>query len=50
LAVWGVPENKFYAAVGVVTALTADFKIDLVDAVDCRESLSKALEIEGIEI
>lgn len=50
LAVWGVPDNRFYAAVGVVTGLTADFKIDLVDAMDCRESLSKAIEIEGIEI
>ncbi|HOF02413.1 MAG TPA: nucleotidyltransferase domain-containing protein [Atribacterota bacterium] len=50
LAVWGIPENKFYAAVGAVTALTADFKIDLVDAIDCRDSLKKALEIEGVEI
>lgn len=50
LAVWGIPENRFYAAVGAVTALTADFKIDLVDAMDCRKSLSKAVEIEGIEI
>jgi predicted nucleotidyltransferase len=50
LAVWGIPENRFYAAVGAVTGLTADLKIDLVDAMDCRESLSKAIGIEGIEI
>ena len=50
LAVWGVPESRFYAAVGAVTDLTSDFKIDLVDAADCRESLKKSIEFEGIEI
>ncbi len=49
LAVWGVPESRFYAAVGAVTDLTSDFKIDLVDATDCRESLKKSIEFEGIE-
>lgn len=32
LAVWDVPDDRFYAAVGAVTGLTSDFKIDLVDA------------------
>lgn len=50
LAVWGLPESRFYAAVGAVTSLTSSFKIDLVDATDCRESLKKSIEFEGVEI
>ena len=50
LAVWGLPENRFYAAVGAITGLTSDFKVDLVDATDCRESLKTSIESEGIEI
>jgi len=50
LAVWGVPNDRFYAAVGAVTGLTTDFKVDLVDAGACRESLRKSIEVDGIEI
>jgi len=50
LATWGIPDDQFYAAVGAVTGLTTDFKVDLVDAAACRESLRKAIETEGIEV
>ena len=50
LAAWDIPHAKFYAAVGAVTGLTSDFKVDLVDAKECRDSLRKAIEAEGIEI
>ncbi len=50
LATWGIPHDRFYAAVGAVTGLTTDFKVDLVDAKACRDSLRKAIEAEGIEI
>lgn len=50
LATWSIPHDRFYAAVGAVTGLTTDFKVDLVDAKACRDSLRKAIEIEGIEI
>lgn len=50
LAAWGIPDEKFYAAVGAVTGLTTEFKIDLVDAEECRMSLRKAIEDKGIEI
>ncbi len=50
LAVWGIPDEKFYAAVGVVTGLTADFKIDLVDISGCKDSIRNAIETEGVEI
>jgi predicted nucleotidyltransferase len=50
LAVWGIPDDKFFAAVGVITGLNADFKIDLVDVSSCRDSLRQSIEKEGIEI
>ena len=50
LAAWGIPDKRFYAAVGAVTGLTAEFKIDLVDAMDCRAYLRKAIETEGVEV
>src|SRR5574341_806158 len=31
LAAWGIPPERFYAAVAAVTGLSADIKIDLVD-------------------
>lgn len=50
LAVWGVPDQWFFAAVGAVTALSAELKVDLVDPASCRESLRKAIENEGITL
>lgn len=50
LAVWGIPDERFYAAVGAVTALAADLQVDLVDADDCRDSLREVIESEGIEV
>jgi uncharacterized protein len=31
LAAWGIPEERFYTAVGLLAELNPDFKIDLVD-------------------
>jgi len=50
LAAIGIPEEKFYAAVGAVTLLIKEFKVDLLDAADCRESICKAIERDGVEI
>ncbi len=50
LAAWGIPDEKFYAAVGAVTGLTDDFKIDLVDITGCKDLIRNAIETEGIEI
>ena len=50
LAAWGIPDDCFYAAVGAVTGLSAEFKIDLVDPEDCRDSLRRAIESEGVEL
>ncbi|MGI9861100.1 nucleotidyltransferase domain-containing protein [Moorella naiadis] len=50
LAAWGIPDDRFYAAVGAVTGLSDKFKVDLVDPADCRDSLRQAIESEGMEI
>lgn len=50
LAVWGIPEKRFYAAVAAVTGLSRRFRIDLVDPADCRESLKEAIDREGVEL
>jgi len=50
LAAWGIPDDRFYAAVGAVTGLSAKFKVDLVDPENCRESLRRAIESEGVEL
>lgn len=50
LAAWGIPDDRFYAAVGAVTGLSPEFKVDLVDPTVCRESLRRAAESEGIEV
>lgn len=50
LAAWGIPDDRFYAAVGAVTGLSERFRVDLVDPEACRESLRKAIESEGVEL
>lgn len=50
LAAWGIPDERFYAAVGAVTGISEKFKVDLVDPEDCRASLRRAIESEGVEL
>jgi len=47
LAAKDIPPARFYEAVGVVTGISAEFKIDLVDVESCAPSLRKKIEIEG---
>jgi predicted nucleotidyltransferase len=49
LAAYGLPPEQYYRAVGVVTGLSAEFKIDLVDPVACRPALRHRIEREGRE-
>jgi predicted nucleotidyltransferase len=48
LAVFGVPADRFYAAVAAITGLSAEFKVDLVDAEACKPSLREAIDRDGI--
>ena len=47
LAAKGIPPTRFYEAVGMVTGISAEFKIDLVDVGSCVPSLRKKIETEG---
>jgi predicted nucleotidyltransferase len=50
LAAWGIPAPDFYRAVSFVTGYSRKWKIDLIDAEDCKESLKKSLDLEGVEL
>ena len=50
LAVFGVPADRFYAAVAAVTGLSAEFKVDLVDVEACKTSLRDAIYRDGITL
>jgi len=50
LAVSGISDEKFYAAVGVIIREIPLFRIDIVDMDDCKPYLKRAIEREGIEL
>ena len=50
LAAWGIPPKKFYRAVAFVTGYSKEWKIDLIDANDCRKSLGESILKDGIEL
>jgi len=50
LAAWGIPADPFYRAVAAVTGVSPDFQVDLVGPKDCRPSVRRFIEREGIEL
>jgi len=50
LAVFGLPPERFYAAVAAVTGLSTDIRIDLVDAEQCSVAVRQVIEREGVEL
>lgn len=50
LAVRGIPDERYYAAVAAITGLSREFKVDLVDLDDCLLSLRQVVAREGIAI
>lgn len=50
LAVSGIPDSRFYKAVGTIMQVVTPFEIDLVDINDCRESIKKTIESEGVAL
>ncbi len=50
LGVSGVPDNKFFEAVGKIMEIVSPFEVDLVDINDCRESIKKSILREGVVI
>lgn len=47
---WGIPASEFYKAVAVVTGLSSEFEIDLIDTESCPSKLKQLIELEGIEL
>lgn len=50
LAVWGVSSADYYRAVAFASGFSEVFKVDLVDAEDCSESLRQHIQREGVEL
>ena len=52
IAAWGIPTERYFAAVGAVTALVKGFEVDLItpDTSKIGHALHEAIEREGIEI
>ncbi|NTV48690.1 MAG: nucleotidyltransferase domain-containing protein [Geobacteraceae bacterium] len=50
LAVWGISISDYYKAVAYVSGYSSVFKVDLVDAEDCSQSLRQHIIQNGIEL
>lgn len=50
LAVWGISISDYYKAVACASGYSSIFKVDLVDAEDCSQSLLQHISQNGIEI
>ncbi len=50
LAVWGIPPKDFYRAVAFAGGYSREWKVDVVDAEDCRESVRRSILEEGVEL
>jgi predicted nucleotidyltransferase len=50
LAAWGIEADSFYSAVAVVTGLSTEFNIDLVEPDTCRKVIKETIQKHGIEI
>jgi predicted nucleotidyltransferase len=50
LAVWGVSSADYYRAVAFASGFSELFKVDLVDAEDCSDSLRQHIQREGVEL
>jgi predicted nucleotidyltransferase len=50
LAVAGIPDERFYAAVAAIMDQIIEFKVDIIDLNDCKDYLRKEIEKVGIEL
>ncbi len=50
LAVWGISISDYYRAVAYASGYSSVFKVDLVDAEDCSQSLLLHITQHGIEL
>ncbi len=47
LASRGIPPERFFAAVGAVTGISVEFKIDLVEIETCSPTMLKSIKKDG---
>jgi predicted nucleotidyltransferase len=47
IAARGIPPLRFFEAVGVVTGISSEFKLNLIDLETCPGSLREAVQTEG---
>jgi predicted nucleotidyltransferase len=50
IAATGIPPAHFFEAVGAITGVSAEFKVDLIDLDNCPTSLRKVIEAEGKDL
>ncbi|KAA3661456.1 MAG: nucleotidyltransferase domain-containing protein [Chloroflexi bacterium] len=50
LAVSGIAIEDFFRAVAHTMSVSSDFKIDVVDLVDCSEEIRKTIMQKGVEL
>ena len=50
LAVWGIPESKYYKAVAELLTLDLDIQVDLVIFEDARSELQKVIQSQGVPL
>lgn len=50
IAVWGIQPTVFYRAVAFTSGFSSIWRIDLVDAEDCPDTLLKKVLQEGVEL
>jgi uncharacterized protein len=50
LAVWGLPDEQHWRALGVMLDLSPEFTVDLISFGDATNLLRQAIETEGVEL
>ena len=50
LAVWGIPVDDFFRAVAFACGISDVWKVDVVDAQDCSDTLREVILKEGTEL
>ena len=50
IAAWGVPPDQLFRAVGALSGLSCEFKIDLIDPEVCRRALRDEINREGKDL
>jgi len=50
LAAWGIPADDFYRAVAMITGISSEFDVDLIDPKTCSSALLECIDHEGIEL